>query len=547
MEYTRQNIRIDLKGKRLLVVDDNAVLRSILSEYLKDFGCRVHEAANGREALEFCENRDFDVIITDIKMPFMNGIEFLRRLPERNHRCVRIMMSGEASIEDVVSGFKQEIDDFIIKPFANMEMIRQTIERQLVKVDLERELSYKNEVVRQMNEILQHLVSNTDTENLFGYIFRSLKNLVPVQRMELLLYDAERKNLSVKYLLSDRASSVRPGDSMPAELSGFADYLRHHDLFCVSDLNEYLKGGAPRPFFQKALDEGMNSSITFPMTVDNHIFGFLTFYCAEKRQYSQSHTNILNGIVPKLSVSFERSIYQGRLYEENTFLRTTLKKLTNQLVFQQESLIFSLAELAEKRDKETGFHLVRMQSFVKLLAQCYFKGIREYDIGFGRMPTERIVELIGKASPLHDIGKVGIPDAILLKPAKLDFGEFEVIKTHSQIGADCLESAAGRLSHHTDFLYVAKEIAYYHHERWDGKGYPEGLEGESIPISARIVALADTFDALRSKRPYKERWDHRKVCEHIRGERGRHFDPRLTDIFLEQEMEMDRIYNQFSS
>ena len=245
-------------------------------------------------------------------------------------------------------------------------------------------------------------------------------------------------------------------------------------------------------------------------------------------------------------MAFERAIYQGRLHEENTFLRHSVVRLSDQLVFQQEALIYSLAELAEKRDKDTGKHLHRIQTFSRMLAEAYFQGKDKVDIGCGMMDVQSVVNLIWKTSPLHDIGKVAIPDVILLKPGRLEPGEFEIIKTHTSVGSDCLRSASERVKH-SEFLHVARDIALYHHERWDGGGYPEGLRGDQIPLAARIVAVADTYDALRSRRSYKPPWDHQAVCRYFIEQKGGQFDPELVDLFLRLEAEMDRVYERAST
>jgi putative two-component system response regulator len=155
-------------------------------------------------------------------------------------------------------------------------------------------------------------------------------------------------------------------------------------------------------------------------------------------------------------------------------------------------------------------------------------------------------EMIWKSAPLHDIGKVGIPDHILLKPGKLTAEEFEVMKRHPTLGRDAIRSAEIRVQSEGSFLRVASEIAYGHHERWDGKGYPQGIGGDGIPLSARLMALADVYDALISKRVYKPAMSHAASVEIIRDGRGSHFDPEVLDVFLELADEFNDIARRFS-
>lgn len=205
----------------------------------------------------------------------------------------------------------------------------------------------------------------------------------------------------------------------------------------------------------------------------------------------------------------------------------------------QDASILSLASLAETRDNETGAHILRTQNYVKALAkklQLTSKFQSELD--------DETIELLYKSAPLHDIGKVGIPDNILLKPGKLTDQEFDVMKQHPQIGADALADAEARLGSNS-FLRLASEISLTHHEKWDGSGYPNKLSGTEIPLSGRLMALADVYDALISERIYKPAFSHDKARDIISEGRGTHFDPDIVDAFLSIELEFVRIANEF--
>jgi len=193
----------------------------------------------------------------------------------------------------------------------------------------------------------------------------------------------------------------------------------------------------------------------------------------------------------------------------------------------QDATIIAFSSLAESRDNETGMHLRRTQNYMRALAVATRDHPR-----FGGMPDDDTIELLYKSAPLHDIGKVGIPDSILLKPGKLTPEEFDVMKMHSIFGRDAIISAELSLGQENSFLKLAREIAYGHHEKWDGSGYPQGLAGEAIPLAARIMAIADVYDALISKRIYKAAMPHDKAVEIIREGPGTHFDPDICDCFL---------------
>ncbi|MBS8240490.1 response regulator [Marinobacter lipolyticus] len=185
----------------------------------------------------------------------------------------------------------------------------------------------------------------------------------------------------------------------------------------------------------------------------------------------------------------------------------------DELVQTRLAVVQRLGRAAEYKDNETGLHVIRMSHFSRLIA---------LEAGMGEAWADTLLN----AAPMHDVGKIGIPDAILQKPGKLDAAEWAVMQSHAEIGAEIIGADGSEL------LNMAREVALSHHEKWDGSGYPRGLQGEAIPIAARIVALADVFDALTSERPYKKAWSVDDAVALIRDQSGHHFDPRLVDAFL---------------
>ncbi|MGE4298284.1 MAG: HD domain-containing phosphohydrolase [Desulfovibrionaceae bacterium] len=216
-----------------------------------------------------------------------------------------------------------------------------------------------------------------------------------------------------------------------------------------------------------------------------------------------------------------------------------LRVLNRELQRTQDVTILSLASLAETRDNETGQHILRTQRYVRALA-----GPLRTAPGYGEFLTPATIDLLFKSAPLHDIGKVGIPDAILLKPGRHTDEEFAIMKQHAVYGHEALRAAEERLGSNS-FLRLAREIAISHHEKWDGSGYPNGLAGEAIPYSGRLMALADVYDALISKRVYKPSFTHEKAREIILAGRGTHFDPAVVDAFLVVEEAFKSIAAQY--
>lgn len=215
------------------------------------------------------------------------------------------------------------------------------------------------------------------------------------------------------------------------------------------------------------------------------------------------------------------------LRDKAGYLEEEVAKRTRQVMAIQDVTTLALASLAETRDTDTGNHLRRTQHYVKALAIQLRHHPR-----FARQLDDDTIAILFKSAPLHDIGKVGIPDRILLKPGRYTPEEFEIMKAHTTLGRDAIARAERLLGVQVEFLTVAKDIAYSHQEKWDGSGYPEGRAGEAIPLSARLMAVADVYDALISRRVYKEGMSHEAAAAIIAEGRGSHFDPDVADAFL---------------
>ncbi|MGZ5007499.1 MAG: HD domain-containing phosphohydrolase [Methylobacter sp.] len=254
-------------------------------------------------------------------------------------------------------------------------------------------------------------------------------------------------------------------------------------------------------FLLRALNAGARDFITKP------------FYC--------------NELLARVRNMLDAQLMQRLLYDQKNVLNEMVRSRTDELRRTRLQVVQQLGRAAEYRDNETGNHILRMSHISALLAKS---------IGW----NEADCELMLHASPMHDIGKIGIPDHILLKPGKFEPEEWEIMKTHAVIGANILEGDD------SDLMKCAGEIALTHHEKWDGSGYPHGLSGEAIPLTGRIAALADVFDALTSVRPYKKAWTVEAAVDLIKDNSGSHFDPDLVVVFLEQLPEILKICARFS-
>ncbi|MGQ5523963.1 response regulator [Chitinimonas sp. PSY-7] len=217
------------------------------------------------------------------------------------------------------------------------------------------------------------------------------------------------------------------------------------------------------------------------------------------------------------------------LEDKAAYLQHEVEHRTHEVQVIQDVTIMALASLAETRDNETGNHIRRTQNYVRLLAAK----LRQHPKYRAVLDDDNTIQMLYKSAPLHDIGKVGIPDRILLKPGPLTEEEFELMKTHTTLGRDTIVAAEKLIDAPSSFLKLAREIAYSHQEKWNGSGYPEGMAGNDIPVSARLMAVGDVYDALISRRVYKPPFSHDKAVEIIREGRGHHFDPDMVDAFLQ--------------
>jgi len=242
-----------------------------------------------------------------------------------------------------------------------------------------------------------------------------------------------------------------------------------------------------------------------------------------------------NELIARVETHLKLYRTQKELELYSNHLEKLVQQQVSKLTEAYKATIFAMAKLAEYRDDDTGQHIERVRLYAKTLTQQLAEtGPYKNDI------TDVFVERIFEASPLHDIGKIAIPDAILLKPGRLTAEEMEIMKLHTVIGASVLKDVYSKHPHN-EFVSMSIEIAMSHHERWNGKGYPQGLKGDNIPLSARIVAIADVYDALRSKRPYKNPLSHEAAVKIILEEKGEHFDPHLVDAFLEKHKTIEEI------
>ncbi len=336
-------------------------------------------------------------------------------------------------------------------------------------------------------------------------------------------------------------------DDEPVNISLLTELLMPHYKICVAKNGEkalQIMSSAARPdlILLDVMMPGMDGyEVCRRMKSNPDICDIPVMFLTAKSTAQDEEYGFNLGAVDYITKPISPSIVRARvtthlevkkakdmLMDKNEYLEQEVLRRTKEVSHVQDVTVFALASLAEARDNETGKHIKRTQHYMKLLASA----LQEHQQFKGNL-SDKVIDLYFKTAPLHDIGKVGIPDHILLKPGKLTPEEFDIMKTHTRIGRNAIRNAEKLLNAPAPFLFYAREIAYTHHEKWNGSGYPEGISGENIPVSGRIMAIADVYDALVTKRVYKPAFTHAEAKAIMKEDSGRHFDPEMIAVFLE--------------
>ncbi|NLC94648.1 MAG: HD domain-containing protein [Bacilli bacterium] len=374
------------------------------------------------------------------------------------------------------------------------------------------------EKLHKLIELIDNINEDTSFDGILQHMYHSFLNYIPYSHIGISLLKDNGKIIEASYGIS------KPEIDLANKLIGIKAELQSTSLFKI------IESGQPRiindlptsvsnpdtPYNRVVLEAGIKSSLTFPLKLYNKPVGVIFFSHTEKNAYNESHIAFLKTLSNSIAISLYKNLY------------------IDELLY---TLVLSLAKLVEARDEDTGEHIERMQKYSAYIAEMLL-----VDKVFPEL-TIPMVKEIEKYSPLHDIGKVGVRDDILLKPGKLTEEEYKMMQEHTIYGAKVLKKAEeNMLKFDKSIFKVAIDICLGHHEKWNGTGYPFHKKGDEIPLSARIVSVADVFDALTSKRPYKEAFSFEKSIEIIKSESGKSFDPRIVDCLLRH---LDGFYNLY--
>jgi putative nucleotidyltransferase with HDIG domain len=472
-----------MANERILVVDDEAMIRDLCSHILSAEGYQVTTASNGMAALEELGRSAIDLMITDIKMPGMDGLELFEQVKAGTQDVVTIFITGHGTLDTAIESVMRGVDGFILKPFAEKELLG-AVDRAINSSRLKKE-NIRLKALIPLFEISKLLVTEIDLAHLFKIITEVLVKEFSVDRVSLMLIDEASRTLLIRAshgLSSDVALKARRKEG--EGVSGLV--LKHRKPLIIS------AGKHPDPEVMATINrENMPaSSMSVPLIGKNKLFGVLNVSKFSGAPFTTSDLQIAMILSSQVVTAMENaSLYEN--LRENYF-RT----------------VQALVAAVEAKDPYTRWHSANVAKYAVSVA-------RDMEMN----PSQ--LEEIHIAAILHDMGKIGISELIISKPTGLNQEEFDIMKDHPAHGIRILEPIG--------FSPAIINAIYQHHERFDGKGYPQGLAGEEITLAARILNVADTIDAMVSERPYRGKISIQGVLLELEREAGGQFDPRVTE------------------
>ncbi len=500
----------------VLIVEDETELLFILTAHLRAAGFAVLEAVDGIKAIELATSRQPDVIIMDIGLPLLDGLAATRTLKADNRTAhiPVIMLTARSGAQDIVRGLEAGAQEYLPKPFDVAELLARvrTVHRLAVtRKDLDRlntrleaEVDVKTKRLQVLYEFMRDLNRADSRDQILDLLIRCVELATGAMRISLFLTEA-----TGEYLVCERAVGIDPSVVDRIRIKDF-EGITGQVFRSGKTLAAKTYGTNVQPDRKYRRDTFLSTPlVSTSLKTREGVIGVLNVTeKADESPFSEEEIECIRSVANAAAIALDNVIRRTRLRHSVRVLLQTL------------------GHLAEYRDEETTLHIDRVTKMARLLAEEL-----QREGPCAALVTDDFVDMLVQAAPMHDIGKVGIPDEILVKPGRLSDEEFQIMKTHTDIGRQVL-SRAGDPACPVPLLQMCIDIAYCHHERYDGKGYPRKLTGQDIPLAVRIIALVDAYDAMTSHRRYKKPKSHEEVVETIRSEAGRHFDPVLVEAFL---------------
>ncbi len=493
---------------KILVVDDEEGILDVTEGYFQRKGYEVYTAGNGVEALEILGRVKIGCIFTDINMPVMDGLELAEKVRHIESTLPVVVMTGYPSLENSIQTLKNGVVDYLIKP-VNLEQMELTLKRILrerelfvenliLKEEIERqerlkqlndELLSRVEEVNTLNRVMEDFAATDSSYGIFNKVVDLGVEELKADKVFFHIYSEDEASL---VLVAKSSSDFKNDEVLNSYGKDITDKAKAYIIESLeTDHNPCLISDSKN---NNALGDPIRSFMVVPLKIRDKIFGVASaFIFQEGRFFSEKDIYYMNFITQKAASAIENIALYENIYE-NLF-----------------STLFAFVTALEVRDLYTRKHSTRVAKYAYMIAK---------EMGC----SEEELDVINIAGSLHDIGKIGIRDDILLKPGRLTGEEYEKIKEHPVIGADIISKLG---------LWDREmEIIRHHHERHDGKGYPDGLKGDEVPKLARIMAVADCYDAMASDRAYRKKMEKNMVLDILKENSGTQFDPRVVEAFL---------------
>lgn len=440
-----------------------------------------------------------------------------------NKRRTKVMNKAENGLYKYITEPINHLINNVISIEKLTSDISQNVKKELNPViqELESNISKFDKLV----VLIENMNRKVSFEGILGYIYANFTEFIPYSHIGIALLKEEGRVLEASYGISAPYLSDLPKKMLgiKAEISSTSleNIVKNGTPRVINDLKDYTKA-KDTEYNRVLLNAGIKSSITLPLKINDKPIGIIFFSSTEKNIYKEEHIVFLKTLSSSIAISLNKNIFIDEM------LYSTLLALT---------------KMAEARDEDTGDHLDRMTAYAVKISEFLME-----DRVYEDIINVSFLKNIERFSPMHDIGKVGVKDGILLKPGKLTAEEYDEMKKHVSYGAEVLRSAESNIAKlNYSMFQMGIEIVEGHHEKWNGTGYPNKKSGNDIPLSARIVAAADVFDALTSKRPYKKQYSFDESFNYIIDERGRHFDPEIIDSLVRHKTEFYNLYKGFES
>jgi len=495
---------------RILVVDDEKVIREILADFLNMEGYVVHTVEDGAEAIKELHRRSYNLVISDLKMPNMGGLELIQKITEESIPVLTVIMTGFGTVETAIEAMKKGAYDYILKPFKVEEVVH-IVQRGLDRQRLQHE-NIRLKDALSIYKISEAIATSLSVETVLDLVLEATIETVDADVVNLLLEDTEHEGRFIEQMRKVSERAERSVEAPALNLEEVLPIFQEDRPLLVHGSRSYRFLAAPPD-----LERRLVSFCSIPLKLKGRIIGMLNAYSYTRgNKFSEGQRKMLYVLASRAAVSIENA----RLYENLVDANKDLTRANVSLEENFKQTIIGFAHALEESDRYTRGHSERVAMYARLIA-----------VGLRMSAPE--IDTVVKVGLMHDVGKIGIRNDKLNKPGKLTPEELAMFRSHPAKGRRILEPIP--------FMRDIVPGCYCHHEAWDGSGYPQGLMGDRIPLIGRIVAIADAYDAMTSDRAYRKALPHEIACGELERCVNAQFDPEIVPVFLCQIEEFRKV------